>query len=212
VAVVLAALWSYTRMQPVPEDAEPYHARVRAAAAALPLNVGDWIGRDVPLDPGAMRMLKPNVTISRLYSNPVTGQSVNFLLVHCRDARSMLGHYPPACYPNTGWEQRSASPCEALMGGIRIPQMQYEFRRPNAGRTEEQIVYDMMILPDGHIVRDMDGLRASAKSYRRQFFGAAQLQLVFTPDTPEEERQEIIAQFMQASRRLIETIEAGVQS
>src|SRR6185437_11848693 len=81
--------------QVAPAGMAEYHQRIRAAAEALPMNIGSWRGQDAPVTAGAVALLHPNVIVSRRYLDPASGRAVNFLLVQCTDARDILGHYPP---------------------------------------------------------------------------------------------------------------------
>src|SRR2546423_7112207 len=115
-----------------PEDAEPYHARVRKAAEDLPIRIGEWAvlnpndKGDVPKE--AVTLLRPNVIFCRKYTNMSSGRTVTFLLVQCGDARDLVGHYPPVCYGNQGWtlRQKVARDWE-IDGDLKIFGMEYEF-------------------------------------------------------------------------------------
>src|SRR3954447_13582158 len=80
--------WTRRSMTPPPESA-PYHDAVRAAAAAAPTRIGTWVGKDVPIPNEAVKVLRPNVVISRHFTDVVSGESVTFLLVHCTDIRDL---------------------------------------------------------------------------------------------------------------------------
>src|SRR5688572_8658902 len=103
VLVLLALLGDRALLRMAPAETEPYHAAVRAAVAAIPQVSGNWVGKDVPVPDAAVQMLHPNVIFSRRYQNLSTNETVAVLLVHVRDARDVLGHYPPVCYPGQGW-------------------------------------------------------------------------------------------------------------
>ena len=84
-------------------DLTAYHDSIRKVANNIPYVVGDYVGQDIPIPQGAIELLKPNVIISRRYSNLNNGATVDLLFVHCKDAQDMLGHHPPVCYPAHGW-------------------------------------------------------------------------------------------------------------
>ncbi|MEI8195142.1 MAG: exosortase-associated EpsI family protein [Phycisphaerae bacterium] len=208
---ILAGLGLHNLLRARAADAEPYHQRVRLVAAELPLSFGNWTGHEVEVPEGATALLRPNVMISRSYTNNQNGHNVHFLLVHCGDARSMWGHYPPVCYAGQGWQMVAQTPRHTDVNGLSVPQMEYEFVRNSTGLTQEQVIYDLMLLPDGKIVRDMDSLLGAYKDYTRRFYGAAQMQLVFAADIPPEEREETVREFLTVSRPLMDTILAGVK-
>ena len=55
-----------------PAGVEEYHRRVREAAAAIPRHIDGWVGEDTPVPAQAIRVLDPNVIISRRYLNVET--------------------------------------------------------------------------------------------------------------------------------------------
>src|SRR4051812_11108984 len=72
-------------------DAEAYHTRVRKVAANIPYHFGNWLGLDVPVPGSAVKLLKPNIIISRRFEEMRTGRQVTLLVVQCTDARDILG-------------------------------------------------------------------------------------------------------------------------
>jgi len=50
----------------------------------VPLNVGDWVGKDSPLDPRQAKIGQISASVSRHYVNSKTGQAVTILLVSGR--------------------------------------------------------------------------------------------------------------------------------
>ena len=211
-AAILVGLWLEKSMYHVPTvDADAYHKRLKAAAAELSLEQGDWVGTDVPVPQAAAALLKPNVLMNRYYRNRVTGRRVSFLLVQCGDARDLLGHYPPVCYPGNGWLSVAHEPRDWRVGGTTITGTQYEFARSTFDRSSSIVIYNFMVLPDGTVGRDMDSVNRSAQDYRRKFFGAAQVQVVFDSSMPRPERDRIMDELIRVHGGLLEMIRDGVQ-
>lgn len=209
---LLLGLGAFTWSRETASDAEPYHARVRQAAEQLPRQIGNWIYKgELPLDSGSRALLRPNVVKTLIYQNMVTGREVQYLLVHCREASDMLGHYPPNCYPGQGFTKAGERVCDLQVGDLAVPGKEYDFVRSSGRETQEQFVYNFMILPDGKLVRDMDGIYQTAKSYRKKFYGAGQIQLVFPIGMSSTEREEAAREFVAASKPVIQTILAGVE-
>src|SRR3954469_20179194 len=96
---LLLGLTAETLSRPRPSDAEPYHAQVKAAEAQITVPDG-WTFEDFRLPDGAIALLKPNASLYRVFKSP---RQFQFLFIQCRDARDMGGHYPPVCYPASGW-------------------------------------------------------------------------------------------------------------
>jgi hypothetical protein len=206
---LIGGLGAETLWRPRPADAEPHHQRVRLAAAQSPLEFGDWKGVDTPVPPAAIVLLKPNVIISRQYHNRQTGRSVNFLLVHCKHARDLAGHYPPVCYPAHGWRASGSEENDWLVAGRLIPGTEYDFYRSDGGRDTHCTVSNLMVLPGRGFARDMKEVRKAAADYLRQFYGAAQIQVVMDAEVPADERQDIVRAFLEANLHLIEELRSG---
>jgi len=191
------------------ENPEPYHERVRLVADQTPYQIGDWVGTDVEVPQGAVNLLRPNVLLSRRFRNLRTGQHVSMLLVQCEDARDLLGHYPPVCYPASGWTMRSAKSKDWSIGGLMIHGMEYEFSRSGLERSSRMLIDNFMLLPDGTVARDMDSIHSVAQDNRRKNYGAAQIQVVFDVSTSSVERDKIFQTFIKANMAIIETIVSG---
>src|SRR4051812_19343789 len=105
---LLAAGVYVQRDWPQPVDAAAYHARAKAAIAAIPARIGPWIGGDRDPQQAAIEILKPNAirNIELIDPRPrKPGQSnlrVSMSIVQCRSSNDMLGHSPPKCYPAFG--------------------------------------------------------------------------------------------------------------
>ena len=52
---------------------------------------------------------------------------MSFLLVQCRDARDLQGHWPPVCYRGQGWVQSAALPRSWEVQDLQVEGMQYDF-------------------------------------------------------------------------------------
>ena len=190
-------------------DAETYHKQVLEAADLVPIHIGTWLGTEVPLPQSAVTLLHPNLTLSRRYKDIATGRQVTFVLVQCRDSRDLLGHYPPVCYSNHGYTQLSATPKDWQVDDLLVQGKQYEFSAYRFERSTHISVDDFMILPDGQICRDMDGVQRAAKDRRKQFFGAAQVQVVSDGSFSDAERDEITQMLIRANRPVIDKIRHG---
>lgn len=208
---VLVGVWterSFFRTPPA--DSAPYHARVSAAAEEMPLHIGSWLGAEVPVPAAAIQILHPNVIISRRYVNITTGRSVSFLLVQVRDARDILGHYPPVCYAGQGWTRDAAEPTDWQLGDQTIQGTQYLFSSERSERRSEIVVDNALFLPNGTTCRDMEGVDAAARDNRLKFFGAAQVQLVYDNEIPAAERRELFQTFIRAARPIVDELRRGV--
>jgi len=212
---LLLGLTVETRWRPRPGDAEPYHTRVRAAEAQIAVPKG-WTFQDFKLPEGAIALLKPNASLFRVFSGP---HQFQFLFIQCRDARDMGGHYPPVCYPASGWVPVVDENTTDLddkgrdmiwtVGSKTIIGKEYKFTGSQDGQTITRVVDNLLILPRGGncYVRSMGDIRRVAADYLRQFYGAAQIQLIFDGAVPENERRAIFSELIGTNMNLLIVLE-----
>ena len=196
----------------IPIRAEAYHQRIASLAAASPTHFGSWVSLEAPVPQAAITMLRPNVTISRKYTNVTTGDEATLLLVQCRDARDLFGHYPPVCYAAHGFKVVESTPRDWHLDGLTIQGMEYRFSSTRPDEMTSMVIYDFMILPSGETCRDMEGVFASARDPRRRQLGAAQLQILLSSTMPQEQRDALFLSLVQSTRPTIDAILAGDKS
>lgn len=191
---------------PSAADAEPYHAAVLAAQNDAPSEFGPWDSRPIELPPSAIQLLKPNAILSRTFFNKSGQRSGDFLVVQCKDARSLSGHWPPNCYKATGYTQAGEQPRTWSVGGQDFPGIEYTFEIDTAGRRSRLAVANFMILPGVGYVPDMASVREAGADHLRRYFGAAQVQVVTDASYPPEVRDAIFTDILRAHLPLIRTI------
>ena len=191
-------------------SADSYHERVLAAAVALPTHVGDWVSQDVPVLAGAVSLLRPNVVMQRSYRNLLTGQQASFLLVQCRDARDLIGHYPPVCYKAHGYQMLNYEPASCDIQNVPLNGTMYEFSSAKLAMKGSMKVFDLMILPNGQTAPDMNGVYTIARDRRQRYFGAAQIQILTDASMSDEDRTKVIETLLGCAQPVIEAIRAGV--
>ena len=207
--VLLALLGDRALLRSAPAHAEGYHNAVQAAARELPAVCNSWLGVEVPVPQAAVKMLHPNVIISRRFHNISTDETVTMLLVHVKDARDVLGHYPPVCYTGQGWTLESARPVE-WSGEQRVVQgTQYEFRRERDHVGTRLVVDNFFVMRGGAICRDMDAVEAAAQDRQRKFFGAAQVQFVHPGSVSPQRRRQVVQEFIRFMEPTFVAISAG---
>ena len=209
---LFAAIAVESSMRPNAEDSEPFHQSIRDLSSQLPVRIGHWTGKSLAVSNESVRLLNPNVIHRRRFVHGQTGQVVHVLLVHCKDARDIYGHYPPRCYPSQGKSQLSAVAKDWLVAGHSVPGIEYEFRTdgPNL------IVDNFIIVPatetdtNGRIERDMGTVKKRAWEYRNRHYGAAQFQVVYRdPRLSTEDRTRIFTELVEAYMPVIEAIRKG---
>ena len=190
----------------LPNRAEPdeaagaRQAEIAAAVQAAPYRIGRWVGVDVPIPPPATRLLHPNAILSRRFQ-PVEGRpGISILLVHCTDARDMRGHYPPVCYPYSGWsfaEDTLGREAVLEVRGRPIPVRVYRFRRVEADGTATGIrVFNVFILPDGTLTPDIDQINRLSDRLALAAQGVAQLQITTPTELADEDSKTAAAEIL----------------
>ena len=162
-------------------QAQLRQAEVAAAVQAAPRLIGPWVGEDEQVSPQAQKLLRPNALLSRTYRRP-GGPRVHVLVVHCSDARDMIGHYPPVCYPSSGWiaaPTQGSDDDQLAFAGRTLPVRVYRFRRLRDHGREEQIrIFSAFVLPDGTVTRRIDDINQQSQRLAVSVQGVAQLQVV----------------------------------
>jgi hypothetical protein len=101
-AGIVHGVWTQ-RWRPSPE--------LQAAAARLeqvPLELNDWQGRDVPMEPAVIERAGLAACWTRRYQQAHTGRSVTVVLM-CGRAGPTSVHTPEACYGGAGYRRTGAS-------------------------------------------------------------------------------------------------------
>ncbi|MCF6285170.1 MAG: EpsI family protein [Candidatus Hydrogenedentes bacterium] len=195
--------------QKAPEGVDAYHANVREAMQLIPYVIGDWVGTDTEIRQEALKILDANSTLSRVYRNLKTGRTVTMLLVQCADARSLLGHYPPVCYPSQGWSQLSSTPRSVATNDGSFEATEYVFGYDLLQQSAPLDVLHFTVLPDGRIAPDMQLLDSAARDRRFTFYGGASIQFIVSADLTDEERMEVYESFFEAAAPWIAMVQSG---
>jgi hypothetical protein len=83
----------------------------------IPMNFGEWVGTDAPLDPKIIRVAEATGTISRVYVNRHTGTRIDVLLL-TGPTGPIGSHTPDVCYGGLGYSmQGTANPVRITWGG-----------------------------------------------------------------------------------------------
>ena len=194
--VLIALLGDRAFLKSAPAQAQGYHDAVKSAADAMPMVYGSWLGVDAAVPPAAVKMLHPNIIISRRFHNISTDETVTLLLVHVKDARDVLGHYPPVCYSGQGWKLLSRQPVQWQAEQRSVQGMEYQFSRERDNIGTKLVVDNFFLMRGGTSCRDMDDVETAAQDRQRKFFGVAQVQFVHSATTPPQRRQQIVQEFI----------------
>jgi hypothetical protein len=91
----------------------PREAHYQPDFAAVPLRIGDYQGRDLPVSESIYRFLAAGGMLEREYEGPAG--AVRLTIIYAADWRSV--HSPTGCYPAVGWEVLEDRPVDFLAPG-----------------------------------------------------------------------------------------------
>jgi Protein of unknown function (DUF3485) len=196
----------FLRVQPGDQELiDQYHERVATAVNSTPLDKNGWIGQQVPLPQSAISLLRPNALVARRYIYEEKGIVAKLVIVHCRDARDMAGHYPPRCYPANGWMESEDNPVRNYTlnkHSFRV----YGFHRL-AGKVERDMtVYSFFALPTGELSTSMVDVRRLSADYQFRKYGAAQIQIVIDGGVSPEDHPWILEEMYKIAEPAIEAV------
>lgn len=191
-SLVLMIVIGVARINPVNKaKVEAYHQRVAEVINSIPIDSNGWTGEQVPLPQSAIKLLDPNALVARQYTNKEKKVAATLLIVQCKDTRDMAGHYPPRCYPSSGWMDSDSNQTRMYtLGHFDIKK--YGFERL-VGHVERGIsVYSLFVLPTGKMTTSMSEVRRLSANYDFRLYGAAQIQVVIGGEVPEEDHEWIL--------------------
>jgi len=201
------------------EGAERQREIATAMKNSVPFFIEDWIGQDRLEDvpPAAQKLLKPNAIFSRKYRHfgEARGEthSVHVVMVHCGDTRDMIGHYPPICYPSSGWVATTLDEpvvTSLEVGEYELPIAVYYFRRVDENGNETIIrVYNTFILPDGQVTPQRRQISKQSERLALSVQGVAQLQIITSMSIPQEDAADAASVLLSGMDELFNTLHLG---
>lgn len=123
--LVGAVAWALALRAPLRVDATPL--------AGLPQRIGDWQGREVPLESAVESMLRADYNVQRLYGDPLGDSVWLYLGYYGTDRGGRPEHTPAACYRSHGWRIEAERVLEVPgVPGLRVN----EYRVEKAGARQ----------------------------------------------------------------------------
>jgi len=119
----------------------------------FPVQIGSWVGKDVPIPSNVQRVAGNDDFLNRLYINESTNQWANIYIAYSARPRTMLGHRPQVCYVGGGWIHDSTEQPEVISNsGRKIPCLIHRFHMPTPS-YEERVVLNFYIV-NGQLTND----------------------------------------------------------
>ncbi len=132
-----------------------------AALERLPLQIGDWMGREVSLDEAIVRATDTDAHINRSYSRNNASQYISLYIASGVKARDLMPHRPEVCYTGAGWTLIDKRSMELpLSDGMKLPCNTFQFSRGTLN-TKKTVLLNYYIV-DGQYCRDVSLLRSKA--------------------------------------------------
>jgi EpsI family protein len=153
VALMCTALSVWTHARPVSSAAAPPNFN-----AAIPLALGDWVGRDAPpLDPDVLRVLAADDYVHRYYGPRVpnhgertadSGSRVEMdIAYYAQPQAGAAMHSPLSCLPGNGWQV-----IESTTMAVPLAQGSVDVRRLLVARGADRVAMTYWFQNRGAIV------------------------------------------------------------
>jgi exosortase len=150
--------------------------------ASLPLTLGDWVGRDVPVDPEVLERSQADDYLNRVYENPRHPDRPLTLWVNYSEHGLNLRHSPEICLPSGGWEKvESLTEIQAFQrpGKPATTATRLAYRR---GELAQGVAFWYYIFGEGRVERFVRGLPITSRSsHGRTTRGSGLTVEVFSP-------------------------------
>jgi len=161
-----------------PPDRTPIDA---ATVERISLQIGDWTGRDVPLDETTRRATGSDAQISRLYTRP-SSASVSLYVACGVNARALMPHRPEVCYIAAGFTLMDHYSLElALDDRRKLPCSVFQFSRGGLDAERRTVLYYYIV--DGQYCGDISLLRSRAWRGSNTVDYVTQVQIVASTGT-----------------------------
>jgi hypothetical protein len=177
---------------------------LRGPLASVPLKLGSWVGRDLPVDPAVLRESQADEYLNREYENS-TRNGVRFRLwVNYSRLGNNLRHSPEICLPSGGWT-KVESECRVIRverpKGAPLPITRLGYTQ---GELVQGIGFWYYIFGEGHLERFVRGLPITSRSsHGRTTRGSGMTVEVFCSGEGDPESDA----FKEFARALLEALE-----
>lgn len=127
--LLLLALWVFGMRIFTSEESDrdvPIAEALASIPSRLSFGKATWIKeRDVQIPTRQAEIFGLSASFSAEYRRTRRFPALRAVvfIAYCSDARTMLGHHPPRCYPSSGWVMQD-----------RVPEDDFEFERPDGRR------------------------------------------------------------------------------
>ncbi len=167
---------------------------VPEALQRLPMQIGSWTGRDVPIDETIVRKTGTDGHLNRHYSHNIGAENVGLYIAYGVTARALAPHRPEVCYVKAGWTLTDRRSVELpLKDGGKLPCSVFHFSR--GGLNAEKIVVLGYFIVDGRHCGDASLLQSRAWRGSDTVDYVAQVQISSTENPLADSAAETVTAF-----------------
>ena len=137
---------------------------LRARLATVPMELGDWVGQDSPVDPAILKEAQTDDYLSREYEDRRhPGRRVSLWVNYSKTGLN-LRHSPEICLPSGGWT-KIESQCKVVAvprpGGGEAPVTRLGYAR---GELVQHVGFWYYIFGEGRLEQYVRGLPVTSRS------------------------------------------------
>ncbi len=182
---------------------------LRRPLASLPMELGDWLGRDEPVDPDIVERSQTTWYLNRAYESPKhPGLTMRLWINYSREGTN-LRHTPEICLPSGGWTKVESQTRELKIdmgeGGV-FPVTRLGYTR---GDLVEHVGFWYYIFGEGKLENYVRRLPITSRSaYGQATRGSSMTVETFYPGENDLEG-EILQEFAQQLMRALDPILPG---
>ncbi len=179
---------------------------LRRPLAKLPLELGDWIGKDEPVDPDIVNRSQTTEYLNRAYESPKHPGVVMRLWINYSRVGTNLRHTPEICLPSAGRTKIESQTRELLIGfgdSRAMPITRLAYTR---GDLVEHVGFWYYIFGEGKLENYVRRLPITSRSaYGQATRGSSMTVETFYPGENDPEG-EILQQFARELLRALDPI------
>lgn len=193
-AILLMPMKSHVGAVPIGFDER--NAEIRSAFLQLPSQLGkknQWLEiGTVAIPTSQARMLDLNAYVSKKFRRLASPRliEVTLFLSHCADARTMIGHHPPNCYPAIGWDLKADATRDFEIvhsTGRIIRAKMYQFRIERSNMEMTLHVANGFVVAGERFNSTLEEASVDLGGDGMVRYGISQFQLVFQGQFSEDE-------------------------
>lgn len=177
----------------------------RGTLAAVPMQIGSWMGEKVDLDADVERATDTDDLLNRRYKRTASADSVGVYVAYGGRLRELAPHRPEVCYPSAGWALQEATSVDiALDDGRNLPCIIHRFSQ--GVLTTREILVLSCYLIDGRFGRDVSQVRALAWQFDASAAHMAHIQVVSDVRGSVEHAQRVVREFARLAAPEIDAV------